>query len=78
MTEDEIKALKDRNAELEQQNADLTAERDSLKEENDGLKKTVETTAAELQETKKLNFTLSRRTSAETKSAEELLNEMFK
>ena len=78
MNEDEIKALQERNAELERQNADLTAERDSLKEENDSLKETVKTTAAELQDTKKLNFTLARRTSAETKSAEELLNEMIR
>lgn len=78
MNEDEVKALKDRNAELERQNADLTAERDSLKDENESLRKASEATAAELQETKKLNFTLARRTSAETRSAEELINDMFK
>lgn len=78
MTEDEIRALQERNAELERQNADLAAERDSLQEENTRLLSNSEALSAELQETKKLNFTLARRTSAETRSAEELLNEMFR
>ena len=78
MTEDEIRALQERNAELERQNADLATERDSLQEENTRLLSNSEALSAELQETKKLNFTLARRTSAETRSAEELLNEMFR
>ena len=77
MTDDEIKALQDRNAELERQNADLIAERDSLKEENAELKTSSAALSEELLETKKLNFTLARRTSAEQKSAEDILNEMF-
>ena len=77
MTDEEIKALKDRNEELERQNADLIAERDSLQEENDTLKTNSAALSEELLETKKLNFTLARRTSAEQKSAEEILNEMF-
>lgn len=77
MTDEEIKALKDRNEDLERQNADLIAERDSLKEENDTLKTNSAALSEELLETKKLNFTLARRTSAETKSAEDILNEMF-
>lgn len=78
MTDEEINALEERNAELEQQNADLIAERDSLREENDTLKTNSAALSEELQETKKLNFTLARRTSAETKSAEDILNDMFK
>lgn len=77
MTDDEIKALQDRNAELERQNADLIAERDSLKDENEELKTSSAALSEELLETKKLNFTLARRTSAEQKSAEDILNEMF-
>ena len=85
MTDEEIKALEERNAELERQNAelerqnaDLIAERDSLKEENDTLKTNSAALSEELLETKKLNFTLARRTSSEQKSAEDILNEMFK
>lgn len=78
MTDDEIKALQDRNAELDRQNADLIAERDSLKDENAELKTSNAALSEELLETKKLNFTLARRTSAETRSAEDILNEMFK
>ena len=77
MTEEEIKALQDRNAELEKENNDLRLENDSLKEENQKLIETDKSINEELAETKKLNFTLARRTSAEVKSAEEIINEMF-
>lgn len=63
----------------EEQIADLTAERDSLREELEALRTSAAATAAELADTKKLNFTLSRQldTSRPAKTAEELLNEMF-
>lgn len=59
--------------------SDLTAERDSLREELETVKASAAAAAAELAETKKLNFTLSRQldTSRPAKTAEELLNEMF-
>lgn len=61
--------------------ADLTAERDSLKEELDALKKAHETQAQELQDTKKLNFTLGRTIGAQQtleETAENAMQEMFK
>lgn len=63
----------------EEQIADLIAERDSLREELESMIKTATATAAELADTKKLNFTLSRQldTSRPEKTAEELLNDMF-
>lgn len=87
MTEEEIKTmqteletLKAEKAEHEKKLADITAERDSFKNENAIL-----TAAnAELKDSEKklkeTNFTLARHldVSKENKSAEEILNEMFK
>lgn len=75
MTPEEIAAL---ITNQEKDIESLTAERDSFSEENEKLLKEKEDAAKELAETKKLNFTLARQTSRDEKSAEELLNEMFK
>ena len=75
MTPEEIAAL---ITNQEKDIESLTAERDSFSEENEKLLKEKEDAAKELQETKKLNFTLARQTSRAEKSAEELLNDMFK
>lgn len=73
---DQIKAVNETVATLTTQVSDLTAERDSYKEENQKLKDKTEEQAKELQETKKLNFALARRTSAEApKTFEETLAE---
>ena len=61
----QISAVNETVATLTTQVSDLTAERDSYKEENQKLKDKTEEQAKELQETKKLNFALARRTSAE-------------
>ena len=75
----QISAFNETVATLETQVSDLTAERESYKEENQKLKEKTETQAKELQETKKLNFALARRTSAETpKTFEETLAEAMK
>lgn len=60
--------------------ASLEAERDSFKEENDKLKDNEKKLSNELQNTKKLNFTLARSldTSGKTKGVEDTLHEMFK
>lgn len=59
---------------------DLEAERDSFKSENQTLKTEREKLEKELKSTKELNFTLARRidNSAGRKSAEEIMNELFK
>lgn len=58
---------------------DLTAERDSFKSENQKLTESVDEIKEELRKTKELNYTLSRKLSVEPKkSAEEILNELFK
>lgn len=59
---------------------DLEAERDSFRSENATLKAEREKLEKELKSTKELNFTLSRRmdNSAGKKSAEEIMNELFK
>lgn len=73
---DQIKVVNETVATLTTQVSDLTAERDSYKEENQKLKDKTEEQAKELQETKKLNFALARRTSAEApKTFEETLAE---
>ena len=58
----------------------LEAERDSFKEENEKLKENETKLSNELQNTKKLNFTLARSldTSGKTKGVEDTLHEMFK
>ena len=71
---EQLGAVNETVATLTSQLSDLTAERDSYKEENQKLKEKSEAQAKELQETKKLNFALARRTSAEaTKTFEETL-----
>lgn len=59
---------------------DLEAERDSFKSENQTLKTEREKLEKELKSTKELNFTLARRVdnSAGHKSAEEIMNDLFK
>lgn len=58
---------------------DLAAERDSFRTENEALTKSVAEMKEELRKTKELNYTLSRKLSVEPKkSAEEILNELFK
>ncbi len=58
--------------------SDLEAERDSLRAENESLVAADRERAEELRKTKELNFTLARQVGrADTKSAEDILNEMF-
>lgn len=57
----------------------ITAERDSFKTENESLKQQLAELKEDNRKTKEMNYTLTRRLSAEpAKSAEEYLNEMFK
>lgn len=57
---------------------DHEAEIRSLKEENDSLVKSAAETKKELDETKKLNFTLGRQVSRQPgMSADQIINEMF-
>ena len=73
---EQIKGVNETVETLTSQISDLTAERDSYKEENQKLKEKAEAQTKELQETKKLNFALARRTSTETpKTFEETLAE---
>lgn len=84
MTYDELMAM----SEEERRNAfdteinrisDLEAERDSFKSENETLLASNQKMEEELKKTKELNFTLGRKVNtAGQKSAEELLNELFK
>lgn len=60
MTEKEISALQESVTALQAQVDDLIAERDSLREENTALRTERDSSAAELKETKKLNYTLAR------------------
>lgn len=74
MTPEEMAAL------IETQNAtiaDLEAERNSLKEENAQHIEAKRKIEEELRRTKELNFTLSRQVDKQSKSAEEILAEMF-
>lgn len=58
---------------------DITAERNSLQTENEQLQQQLAELREDNRKTKEMNYTLTRRLSAEpTKSAEEYLNEMFK
>lgn len=75
MTEEELKALIDSQAETI---SNLTAERDSLAEENVTLKEAAAKVSEELASTKKLNFTLSRQLdTAPAIDPGEILKEMF-
>ena len=77
MTEEQLRNLLRSAAD---QVASLEAERDSFKEENTKLKENETKLSNELQNTKKLNFTLARSldTSGKTKGVEDTLHEMFK
>ncbi len=76
MTDDQLKELLTSAA---GQISDLEAERDSFKEENEKLKADYNKSSEELQNTKKLNFTLARTldVSGKTKGVEDTLHEMF-
>lgn len=74
MTPEEMAAM------IETQNAtiaDLEAERNSLRTENEQRKENQKKIEEELRRTKELNFTLSRQVNTQSKSAEEILAEMF-
>lgn len=76
MTEDERRNALDAEA---NRISDLEAERDSFRNENERLNSENQKLSEELKKTKELNFTLGRKVNtATTKSAEELLNELFK
>ena len=77
MTEEQLRTLLQSAAD---QVNNLEAERDSFKEENEKLKENETKLSNELQNTKKLNFTLARSldTSGKTKGVEDTLHEMFK
>lgn len=77
MTEEQLRTLLQSAAD---QVNNLEAERDSFREENDRLKENEKKLSDDLQQTKKLNFTLARSldTSGKTKSVEDTLHEMFK
>lgn len=77
MTEEQLRNLLQSAAD---QVASLEAERDSFKEENDNLKENEKKLSDDLQQTKKLNFTLARSldTSGKTKGVEDTLHDMFK
>lgn len=79
LTEEEQAAALQTAADNEKKITDLEAERDSFKNENDKLRADKEAISKELKSTKELNFTLARNmdTSAQKKSAEDILNEMF-
>ena len=76
MTDEQLKELLTSAA---GQISDLEAERDSFKEENEKLKADYNKSSEELQNTKKLNFTLARTldVSGKTKGVEDTLHEMF-
>lgn len=83
MTYDEYKSLSEdeqRAAYIESSRLDdLEAERNSFKDENAELVKKNHELQEELRKTKELNFSLSRKVAAAPKkSAEEILNELFK
>ena len=77
MTDEQLRELL---ASAAGQISDLEAERDSFKEENEKLKADYNKSSEELQNTKKLNFTLARTldVSGKTKGVEDTLHEMFK
>ena len=77
MTEEQLRNLLQSAAD---QVENLEAERDSFKEENEQLKENEKKLSDDLQQTKKLNFTLARSldTSGKTRGVEDTLHEMFK
>ena len=76
MTEEQLRNLLQSAAD---QVKDLEAERDSFREENEKLKENEKKLSDDLQQTKKLNFTLARSldTSGRTKGVEDTLHDMF-
>ena len=76
MTEEQLRTLLQSAAD---QVNNLEAERDSFKEENVKLKENEKKLSDDLQQTKKLNFTLARSldTSGKTRGVEYTLHEMF-
>lgn len=76
MTEEQLRTLLQSAAD---QVKNLEAERDSFKEENVKLKENEKKLSDDLQQTKKLNFTLARSldTSGKTKGVEDTLHDMF-
>ena len=82
MTSEEMQVMIDAQtqqiADLEHDRSDLTAERDSLRAELDALKQRHDETARELQETKKLNFTLARQVdTGKQKTLDQIFAEAF-
>lgn len=77
MTEEQLRNLLQSAADQVQ---NLEAERDSFKEENEKLKENEQKLTDDLQQAKKLNFTLARSldTSGKTRGVEDTLHEMFK
>lgn len=77
MTEEQLRNLLQSAADQVQ---NLEAERDSFKEENEKLKENEKKLSDDLQQTKKLNFTLARSldTSGRSKGVEDTLHDMFK
>ena len=77
MTEEQLRNILQSAAD---QVENLEAERDSFKEENERLKGNEKKLSEDLQQTKKLNFTLARSldTSGKTRGVEDTLHEMFK
>lgn len=77
MTEEQLRTLLQSAADHVK---DLEAERDSFKEENEKLKENEKKLSDDLQQTKKLNFTLARSldTSGKIRGVEDTLHEMFK
>ena len=77
MTEEQLRNLLQSAADQVQ---NLEAERDSFKEENEQLKENEKKLSEDLQQAKKLNFTLARSldTSGKTRGVEDTLHEMFK
>lgn len=76
MTEEQLRNLLQSAAD---QVKDLEAERDSFKEENEKLKENEQKLTDDLQQAKKLNFTLARSldTSGKTRGVEDTLHDMF-
>lgn len=79
LTEEEQSAFLKVQEEQETKIGDLEAERDSFKSENEKLRADFNKNREELKKTKELNFTLARRmdNSADKKSAEEIMNDLF-
>ena len=82
MTTDEMQSVIDTQTQqitdLEHDRSDLEAERDSLRAELDALKESNAKTVAELQDTKKLNFTLARQIdTGKAKTLDQIFAEAF-